>query len=97
MFLGTLGMAKHSIMIMSYDEMQKLGVIRCSHDAVTLIRAALALLNNVNGEPASLHIMKSTGTFKKAKFLLKELSEKLKSHWSELEAGMKRPSQATEP
>jgi hypothetical protein len=40
--------------------------------------------------------MKVSGTYKKAKLRVTRLAEKLKSHWAELEAGMKKPSQATE-
>ncbi|MHC1600759.1 MAG: Rpp14/Pop5 family protein [Candidatus Nezhaarchaeales archaeon] len=95
-FLGIHGLSKSPFKLMIYDEQNKLGIIRCPHTSVIAMRAALALLNNIDGEPSSIHIVKSTGTFKKARTLAKEIAEKLKSHWGELEMGMKKPSQATE-
>ncbi|RLF07913.1 MAG: hypothetical protein DRJ60_01600 [Thermoprotei archaeon] len=95
-FLGVQGLSRAPFKLIMYDEHNKLGIIRCPHNAVTIIRAALALLDSIDGESASIHIAKSTGTLKKARILTKEIAEKLKSYWSELEVGMKKPSQATE-
>jgi len=95
-FLGIYGLSRAPLKFMMYDEVNKLGIIRCPHNTVVTIRAALALLNNVDGQSASIHIAKSTGTLRKARALVKEIAEKLKSYWSELEVGMKKPSQATE-
>lgn len=95
-FLGTYGLSRSSFKLMTYDEESKLGILRCSHDSLETIRVALALLSTINGEPSSIHVMKVVGTYRKAKSRATQLAEKLKSYWAELEAGMKKPSQATE-
>lgn len=95
-FLGIQGLSDVFFKLIMYDDNNKLGIIKCPHFSVMRIRAALALMRSINGMPSSMHIVRSTGTLKKAKALVNEISERLKSHWRELEVGMKKPSQATE-
>ncbi|MCC6042072.1 MAG: Rpp14/Pop5 family protein [Candidatus Verstraetearchaeota archaeon] len=95
-FLGTYGLSRNPFKLMDYDEENKLGILKCAHESLEVIRAALALLSAINGEPSAIHVMKVSGTYKKAKSRAARLAEKLKSYWTELEAGMKKPSQATE-
>jgi RNase P/RNase MRP subunit POP5 len=95
-FLGIYGLSRNLFKLMAYDEENKLGILKCAHESLEVIRAALALLSTIDGKPSAIHVMKVSGTYKKAKLRVTRLAEKLKSHWAELEAGMKKPSQATE-
>jgi RNase P/RNase MRP subunit POP5 len=95
-FLGTYGLSKNPFKLMAYDEENKIGILKCSHTSLDIIRAALALLSAINDEPSAIHVMKVSGTYKNAKSIASRLTKKLKSYRAELEAGMKRPSQATE-
>jgi len=95
-FLGTYGLSKNPLKLMAYDEVNKVGILKCPHMSLEIIRAALALLSTINDEPLAIHVMKVSGTYKKAKLIASQLARKLKFHWAELEAGMKKPSQATE-
>jgi len=95
-FLGTYGLSKNPFRLMAYDEESKLGILKCPHRSLEVIKVALALLSTINGEPSAIHVVKVSGTLKKAKSKASQLAEKLKFRWNELEAGMKKPSQATE-
>ena len=95
-FLGVYGLSRNTFKLMTYDEENKLGILKCAQQSLEVIRAALALLSTINGEPSAIHVMKVSGTYKKARLRAFRLAERLKSHWAELEAGMKKPSQATE-
>ncbi|MDH5815772.1 MAG: Rpp14/Pop5 family protein [Candidatus Nezhaarchaeota archaeon] len=95
-FLGSYGLSKNPFKLIMYDEKSKLGILRCPHKSLEVIRLALALLHSIGGMPSAIHVAKVSGTLKKARSITLELAEKLKSYWEELEAGMKKPSQATE-
>ncbi len=95
-FLGIYGLSKTPLNLMAYDEESKLGILRCAHVSLEIVRAALALFSAADDKPLAFHVMKVSGTYRKARSMASRLAEKLKSHWAELEAGMKKPSQATE-
>ncbi|MDI9619931.1 MAG: Rpp14/Pop5 family protein [Candidatus Nezhaarchaeota archaeon] len=96
MFLGVYGLSRCPFKLVAYDREGKIGIVRCPHDSVEALRAALAFLSDIGGVPSSLHVVKSSGTIKKARKVVEGYVEKLKSHWALLELGMKKPSQATE-
>ena len=93
---GVYGLSLCQLKVISYDETSKLGVLKCPHKGVPMVRASIALLSDIAGNPSSIHVVAISGTLKRAMMRLNFASEKLKSHWREVEEGMKKPSQATE-
>ncbi|MEM4576757.1 MAG: Rpp14/Pop5 family protein [Candidatus Nezhaarchaeales archaeon] len=95
-FLGIYGLSKHPFKIVAYNELSKIGILKCPHNSLTMIRAAIALLSSTRDGPLAAHVVRVSGTLKKARSIANRFAEKLKSYLEELESGMKKPSQATE-
>jgi len=76
---GEAGTSRFHIWIPSnlYNENRGIGIIRCSHDHVQDIRAALTLIKKIDDEPVIIRTMGVTGTIKaaKTKFLDKKTLE----------------------
>lgn len=76
---GEVGTSRFHIWIPSnlYNEKRGIGIIRCSHDYVQDIRAALALIKKIDDEPVIIRTLGVTGTIKaaKTKFLDKKTLE----------------------
>lgn len=64
--IGTSGAAEASFMIERFDEKNQTGLIRCTNEGLDRIRACLTLLHKVNNKKAYVHIIRITGTIKKA-------------------------------
>ncbi len=63
---GAHGAAETGFNIEKFDEKTQTGILRCTNIGVDKIRAALALLQRVNNKKAYVHIIRVTGTIKKA-------------------------------
>jgi len=68
-FLGELKGSELDIWIMKnlYDSSTQTGLIRCNHDQVEFIRAALAMIQEVGETKAIVRVKSVTGTIKSAK------------------------------
>ena len=66
-FLGELGAAKTSLWVMDWDDASKTGVLKVSHSSLDDVRAALALVKEVNGSRAAFRVLGVSGTVKKAR------------------------------
>jgi len=67
-FIGELGASEARCWLIKnlYDEKAQRGVIKCSHDKVEHVRAALALLHTIGDTRATVRILGVTGTIKSA-------------------------------
>ena len=61
---GEIGASKAFFKIISYDEGGGIAIIRCGHECLGLIRAALAAITDIGGRPTALHVIDVSGTSK---------------------------------
>jgi ribonuclease P/MRP protein subunit POP5 len=73
--LGELGAAEADLWIVRdiYDEKRQIGIIRCSHDKVENVRAALALIERIGDTRITVKVLGISGSIKAAR--LKFFSE----------------------
>lgn len=75
-FLGELGSSSAKVWFIHniYEDRNQMGVIKCSHDSVEHVRAALSLIQVVGEAKCVIKIVGVTGTIKsaKAKYLAKD-------------------------
>lgn len=71
--LGDVATSKCDIKVLGFEDWK--GIIQCSHTKVKETRASLATLTRVNGKKATLHVLGTSGTVKRAteKFLQNHL------------------------
>lgn len=64
--LGELGTAEADIWIVkdTYDEKKQIGIIRCSHDNVEKVRAALALIERIGDVRIVVKVLGISGSIK---------------------------------
>jgi RNase P/RNase MRP subunit POP5 len=61
---GVKGSYEADLRLIEYDPEAMRGVLRCSHDYLTQTRATLAHLVNINGSPASIQVLRVSGTIR---------------------------------
>jgi len=61
---GEYGASKTNLIIIAFDSERKLAVMRVMHSATDMVHAALASITNIGGVPASVHVLKISGTLK---------------------------------
>jgi ribonuclease P/MRP protein subunit POP5 len=68
-FLGEKGVAESRMWVIKniYKHEKKLGLIRCAHNHVEPVRAALAFVQAVNNQPVIVKVIGISGTIKAAK------------------------------
>ncbi|MEM5872364.1 MAG: Rpp14/Pop5 family protein [Candidatus Aenigmatarchaeota archaeon] len=67
--LGELGTAETDLWIAkdTYDEKRQIGIIRCSHDKVEQVRAALALIERIGDVRVIVRVLGISGSIKATK------------------------------
>lgn len=63
---GEKYLALSGIELIEYNEEKGIGIIRCYHRYVEYIRATLALISKIKGDPIAFYTLKVSGTRKKA-------------------------------
>ena len=68
-FLGEIGTSKANIKIIrdAYEEKRQMGIIRCSHEDVESIRAALALIQRIGDARVIFKVLGISGSIKATK------------------------------
>jgi RNase P/RNase MRP subunit POP5 len=64
---GVKGLLDSNLKLITYDEKNGVGIIRCNHTSTRLVRAAIAMITHIESTPISIHVMKSSGTIKSLK------------------------------
>lgn len=66
---GEAGASRFSLWVPQnlYDAGRKRGIVKCSHLSVENVRAALAAVRQIAGEPAAIRVLGTTGTILSAK------------------------------
>lgn len=67
--IGVFGAADTAFWVIDFDEERQQVIARCTPTGLDSVRASLTLLNRVNNKKALVHIIRVTGTIKKAKEL----------------------------
>ncbi|HID15428.1 MAG TPA: hypothetical protein EYP16_01305 [Candidatus Atribacteria bacterium] len=70
---GEVGSSSIFINLIEYNENLQRGIIKCNHKSVLKLRAALASISELEGMPILIHIVKITGTIRKAREILNSL------------------------
>lgn len=61
---GEFGAGQTGSYLVEYDEKKRLGVLRCSHKALPMVRAAIASVTRISSKPAAIHVIRISGTLK---------------------------------
>jgi len=61
---GEVGASQAGLYLVKYDENKSYAVLRCSHKALPMVRAAIALLTRIGDKPAAIHVLRVSGTLK---------------------------------
>lgn len=72
---GELGVSRIGFWLVFYEQDLGLAIIRCQHDQVRPLRAALATVSNIRSTQLLLFIIGVSGTIQKAKTFLPELAD----------------------
>jgi RNase P/RNase MRP subunit POP5 len=63
-FFGELGLSYAALKLVSYDQAKNQGILRCERDYLDKVLGFLALLDSLDGAPARVVALKSSGTIK---------------------------------
>jgi len=61
---GEYGASQANVSLVEYDQQRNYAVVRCSHTALETVRASITSVTEINGKPASIHVMGVSGTLK---------------------------------
>lgn len=61
---GESGASQTSLSLISFNEENRLAVIRTAHTTLQNVRAALATITKINDKPAAVHVTAVSGTLK---------------------------------
>ena len=64
--IGSMGLADAEIAFIEFDEGTQKGILRCAAKRLELVRAALALLSDIDLYKAFLYVRTVTGSIKKS-------------------------------
>ncbi|MCK4498645.1 Rpp14/Pop5 family protein [Candidatus Bathyarchaeota archaeon] len=62
---GELGASQTALSFIEYDDMKRRIIIRCSHNAVDIVRTAVAAITVINKAQATLRVIAVSGTLKR--------------------------------
>jgi len=86
--LGVFGMADAGILSVSYDKETQTGLLRCNHDQVARVRAALLMVTHLGRTQVAIRTRGVSGVLKKAKRFMPEQSRKTSK---ETTKGLRKP------
>ncbi len=61
---GEIGAGQAGLYMVGSDKEKSYMVLRCSHKALPMVRAAVASITRVGGKPAAVHVLRVSGTLK---------------------------------
>lgn len=61
---GEYGASKINLALIEYDPQKSYAVVRCLHKALEMVKASIASITEINGKPATIHIVGVSGTLK---------------------------------
>jgi len=61
---GEYGASLTDLRLIEYDMENRVAVLRCSHEALPLVKASIPCVTEIGGRPAVIHIQLVSGTLK---------------------------------
>lgn len=61
---GEYGASQVNLALIEYDPQKSYAVVRCLHKALEMVKASIASITEINGKPATVHIVGVSGTLK---------------------------------
>jgi len=61
---GEIGASQAGLYMVGSDKEKSYVLLRCSHKALPMVRAAVASITKVGGKPAAVHVLRVSGTLK---------------------------------
>ncbi|MFX0169817.1 MAG: Rpp14/Pop5 family protein [Candidatus Hodarchaeota archaeon] len=71
---GEFGVSRVGFWVIAYHPTESVAILRCQHDQVRPLRAALASLTHINSIPLIVEVVGISGTLRKVTTLLPELT-----------------------
>jgi len=65
--LGEFETGKTSLWLTEWDEKTQKGILKANHKSIDKVRAAIALIKEIDKKPVIFHVLGISGTIKKAK------------------------------
>jgi len=69
---GEYGASRADLRLVEYDSENRQAVLRCSHEALPLVKASIPCVTRIGGRTASIHIKLVSGTIKSLRRKLAE-------------------------
>jgi len=61
---GEVGCSQAGLYLIRFDEKNNYAVLRCSHKALPMVRAAIASITRIGNKPAAFHVLRVSGSLK---------------------------------
>ena len=71
---GEYGASHAGVVLIDFDESNKIAVVRVNLPSLENVRAAIATTTKINNEPAALHVLQVSGTIKSLREKIKKMT-----------------------
>jgi len=61
---GEVGVSQAGLYLVRFDKERSYVVLRCSHKALPMVRAAVASMTKIDNQPAAIHVLRVSGSLK---------------------------------
>jgi len=61
---GEFGASQTGLYLIKHENLKEVVIVRCSHKALEMVRAAIAAVTEINGKPAAIRTIAVSGTLK---------------------------------
>jgi len=61
---GEYGASRASLSLIEHNPQRGYAIVRCSLEALEMVRASIASITEIDGKPAALHVLMVSGTLK---------------------------------
>ena len=61
---GEVGCSQAGLYLVHFDEKTNYTVLRCSHKALPMVRAAITSITKIGNQPAAIHVLRVSGSLK---------------------------------
>jgi len=61
---GEVGVSQAGLYLVHFDKETNYAVLRCSHKALPMVKAAVASITKIGDKPAAIHVLRVSGSLK---------------------------------
>ncbi len=61
---GEVGCSQSGLFFVHFDENTNCALVRCSHKALPMVKAAIASITKIGNQPATIHVTRVSGSLK---------------------------------